>query len=260
MSQKTKTKNIQIFITLSMLTIALLAILIILALVLNPHPAAAMPPSQATGQYVYYLPIVSKYSTPTPSPVLYYDDFLNKKSGWPRNTGGSCRSEYESGAYGMGAMPNKDCYRAAPQKAQHRFGVFKTVARRIPIYYGDTSTKFSYGIYINERNSREDYYLFRVGYDDDDEKCWWDLIRRKDKKAKKVKSGKCKSKGFNFPNTLAIKHTSDGSVSVYLNGQQLGLYYDNAPLTGQGTGLYLEEQSNDKYSIVVFDEFRVNSP
>ena len=58
-------------------------------------------------------------------------------------------------------------------------------------------------------------------------------------------------------NTLEIRHTSDGNVSVFVNGTQLGsTYNDGSQLTGVGTGVYIRSNNTDDVT-VRFDDFTV---
>lgn len=212
-----------------------------------------------------FMPLVRKDATPTPppvatSPAVYYsDNFSNDDSDWPDDIysdSDRCYSEYKDGEYRIqvdGDGSRRECFRPAPNDAEHTRALFEVQARR-----SGGGGSFMYGLYANGRGGGE-YYLFRVRPNSD---CGWELIRREDSDSDTVLSGGCDSaiNRYSETNRLAIRHSSDDKISVYVNGVRLGTYDDNDALTGgKGTGVYVRS-GNDEENTIRFDNFRVSSP
>jgi hypothetical protein len=211
-----------------------------------------------TGDNKIYLPIIDK--PPAPSPSLYYENFSKNNSGWRQRTSGSCMALYQDKTYGTFTKADRECEWPAPPKAEHTYGTFQVQAREINTLPQSNSDAVKYGIYIN-RNSNG-YYLFKVDIEEGKKDCAWKLIKYTSSKSETLLNGSCKSanKGYSQYNTLKIKHINTGELSVYLNNNHLGTTLDKGQLTGQGTGLYIEEDSKEGDVIIGFDNFTVNRP
>lgn len=213
-----------------------------------------------------YFPVLRKDPTPTPTPTptpLYFHDF-NGDEDW--DTGESndnrCDSEYGDNGYIIevdGEIDNNSdevdgCFRPAPDEAEYTYGLFEVDVRQ-----ASGGERFVYGIYING-DGGEEQYLFRIAPDDD---CGWDLIRNEDdENPEEKREGGCDAaiNRNDATNRMAIRHTSDGRVTVYVNGTELGTYVDNDQLNdGKGTGLYVKSDG-DEDNRIRFDNFRVKGP
>jgi hypothetical protein len=236
-----------------LLAVALLVILP-LTLTSTSQPQTGAAPRPQTYDYKNYLPIIYNHPTPTPPPILYYDNFSNNRSGWPVAERGSCQSAYVSGVYGTLAATNEQCYRSAPSQARHPYGTFQVQARQ---YSG--SATFAYGLYLNGQGDNR--YLVKLEFQQNNF-CEWQLIRRQNGSEQTIQRGNCRSasNGYNQFNTLRVSHPSGGQISISLNNQPLASYVDTSPLTGQETGLYISEESDDKDVIVLFDNFTIYRP
>ncbi len=203
----------------------------------------------------YYFPIIFKSP---PIEILYSDDFSDDDSGWYKGYSGGddCYSRYEGGRYRIDLeSSDKICFRPAPAAAERTYGSFEVLA-----YHSEGESNAAYGIYSNGAGG-DIYYLFRIwpnngctnGGGD------WDLYR----KSTRVLHGDCETainRGLtsSAANRLKIEHTSDGTVSVFVNDTFLDSYPDSSQLTGKGTGLYL--RSDNKDIVIKFDEFKVYAP
>ncbi|MFC1975100.1 DUF11 domain-containing protein [Chloroflexota bacterium] len=200
-----------------------------------------------------YLPVIFK-SPPGP---VYSDNFSSSNSGWYQGHSDNdhCYSKYKSGRYQVEVdKTDHTCWRPAPSNANRRYGSFQVNA-----YHSEGTSNASYGIYSNGQGGSV-YYLFRIwpnnscstGGD-------WDLYR----KSTRVLHGDCHSAikrgyGSGATNTLKIKHTSNGQVSVYVNNTLLDTYPDSSQLTTTGTGVYV--RSSNKDIVIQFDNFKVYAP
>jgi hypothetical protein len=221
---------------LATLLIGLAAIHLLPALVLADNPI--------------YLPLIFR----SPPSILYYDNFSNSKSGWRQNQSGDCQSAYLADIYGGQAKEGNSCYYPAPSKARYVQGQFQVQTRR---YKG--SDHFSYGLYLNGEGTAK-RYLFKVQLRG--KACEWQLVRRENNQDHTVQSGNCDAiyKGSGQFNTLKISRNHNNELALYLNNQLLNSYLDGAPLTGQETGLYLSEESEDEKVEVIFDNFTIYQP
>jgi hypothetical protein len=213
---------------------------------------------QGTGANKYYIPIVRRSS------ILYFDNFSDDDSGWPEYDTSDCFVQYNSSEYRIEVKEDSDsdddeCFGPAPEDAEFELGDFSVKFRRT-----DGSRHYNAGIYINGDGGGE-YYLFRVEHDDDE--CDWRLVRRKDDDDSTKRSGVCDSisNGYNQTNTLRIRRinnqNSDGVITVYLNGDQLGSSYtDTDQLDGEGAGVFANEETNEDKAVVRFDDFTVRKP
>jgi hypothetical protein len=76
-----------------------------------------------------------------------------------------------------------------------------------------------------------------------------------------VRSGGCESviNRDSGSNILEIRHFSNGNISVFINGTQLGsTYTDGSQLTGRGTGVYIRTNNDDDVA-ERFDDFTVTA-
>lgn len=204
-------------------------------------------------QACLFLPLIQKFPTPTPNPVVFFDDFGGNKN-WPTADDSNCDRTYVNNEYEIRAKSqDEDCFSPAPSGAEKRYGRFKVKVRR-----DSGSSDFTVGIYINGAGA-DNYYLFQVNPADS---CGWELIRRKDGNSDTKRSGGCDgaiNRNSNS-NTLEIRHTSNGDIRVFINGTQLGsTYNDGSQLSGTGTGVYARTNNSDDV-VVRFDDFTVNQP
>lgn len=202
-----------------------------------------------------YFPLISKFPTPTPPPIFFFDDFSDDDSGWDEinfvGGGIDCESEYDGGEYEVRIAEDTYCFAPAPDDAERRTGSVQVQAQ----YDGDSDSEEYYaGVYMNGKGD-DQYYLYQIRFDNDGD-CTWVLERTDDTK----RSGNCNGdKGPRSTNTLKISHDGNGNVSMYLNGLLQGTYKDSSPYTGKGTGLYLKEKGSDGELIIDFDNFTVFS-
>ncbi len=200
-----------------------------------------------------FLPIIRKEPTPTPNPIVFFDNFSGDKN-WPTADDSDCDRSYVNDEYEIKAKTkDEDCFGPAPGAAERTYGTFKVKARR-----DSGSSNFTVAIYINGSGS-DNYYAFEVKpYDD----CSWKLIRRRDGDSSTKRSGGCESaiNRNSASNILEIRHISNGDISVFINGTQLGsTYNDGSQLTGQGTGIYARTSKDDDI-YARFDDFTVVLP
>ncbi|MCB0192310.1 MAG: hypothetical protein KDJ65_10240 [Anaerolineae bacterium] len=203
-----------------------------------------------------YLPLLSRYPTPTPVPIHYTEDFSDDDHDWPvgdfdidDDDEEDCSARRENSRYEVTVVEDETCFFPAPSDAEKRVGTFEVEFTRD----GDSdSDEFDAGIYIDGEGGDE-FYLFRIEYEKDD--CEYRLFRDDSSKA----NGGCdsQSNGYRSTNKLTVSRDSNGKITVYLNDQQLRVYNDSSPLGGRGTGVYVRETANDGKIIVNFDNFRV---
>lgn len=200
-----------------------------------------------------YFPIVRRDPTPTPNPVVFFDNFSGAQN-WSRSDDSDCERAYINGEYEIKAnTKDKICFGPAPGAAERVYGTFKVKAHR-----DGGGSNFAVAIYINGQGDGN-YYAFEVKPNDD---CSWKLIRKRDGNSSTVRSGGCESaiNRGSGSNILEIRHASNGNVSVFINGIQLGsTYNDGSQLTGRGTGVYTRTSNDDDVS-VRFDDFTVITP
>ena len=228
----------------------------IIVLTLALFVTASAPTLAQTDDHKIYLPII--FVPPPPPPILFYDNFSTSKSGWQQSTSGNCMALYQDHVYGTLTKSNHVCYWPAPKGAAFTYGTFEVEAREIDIYES-RSREFSYGLYFNHNSSG--YYLFSVKHNKRNGNCDWKLTRYA-KGSDTLLQGDCLTTGnpANRFNILQVKHAVNGTISVSLNDHLLSSYIDSQHLTGTGTGLYIEEISEDGDIIVGFDNFTVYRP
>ncbi len=211
-----------------------------------------------------YLPLVSKYPTPTPRPItlVYHEDFSNDN--WPEFTTNSCKTDHGGGRYIVEIdSKDKSCFPPAknqnnPQSPYRTYGEFEVLAYQD----GDKTGKGALGIFINGAGG-DNYYLFRIWPDDN---CGsptggnWQLIRKKSGNTTILKSGTCNKNIYNGygstkANILKITHETNGTISVYVNNALLGSVPDSNKLTGTSVGIYV--RSTNKDLRMKFDNFKV---
>ncbi len=209
-----------------------------------------------TGINCLFLPLVHKDPTPTPNPILFFDDFSTKQ--WTTYTNNDCVVSYENSEYQIKANKKAvDCFGAAPTSANQKFGTFKVKARR-----ETGSSNFTVALYTNGGGGKT-YYALEVRPGDN---CGWKLIRRKesDNNGNPVteREGGCDAaiKRNSESNILELRHASNGDISVFVNNTQLGATWnDGAQLTTEGDGVYA--RTDDDTSVTVrFDDFTVIRP
>lgn len=200
-----------------------------------------------------FLPLIQKYPTPTPNPIVFYDNFSSSKN-WNSNDDSDCDRAYVNDEFEVKAKTeDTDCFSPAPGAAERSYGNFKVKVRR-----ESGSNDFTVGIYINGSGGGE-YYMLQVKPANS---CSWRLIRRKNSSSDEPRSGGCESaiNRNSDPNILEIKHTSNGDISVFINGTQLGTTYnDGSQLTGTATGVYVRTNNSDSVT-TRFDDFTVSLP
>jgi uncharacterized repeat protein (TIGR01451 family) len=220
------------------------------------------PVNVITGITCLYLPIIRKDPTPTPNPIAFYDDFSTQQ--WTTADDDDCERSYASGEYQIKAKKEGDendnnCFSNAPTgtslgNPSQTYGTFRVKARR-----ESGTNNFTVAIYANGAGG-ETYYALEVNPGDD---CSWRLIRREedenDGDADVKRSGSCDAaiRRNSEWNTLELRHASNGDISVFVNGTQLGsTYNDGSQLGGTGTGVYARTNNNDSVT-VRFDDFTV---
>ena len=206
-----------------------------------------------------YLPIIFKAP---PIQILVKDDFSDKTYNWPDSNGkiiNDCKFGYTGDKdYFIKAYNGQACWIPATHTAlQRKEGAFEVEARRRS---GDDD-KFAYGLYINGKNGDENYYLFWIRPNDS---CGWRFIKRYNDNNDHEQSGGCASaiNRGSGKNKLKLTHSSDGTISIYVNDELLYSYPDgtnggSSPLTGTGTGLYVDADSSD--IDIGFDNFTIYS-
>lgn len=226
----------------------------ILMLVLGP--LASAPILAQTDDHKTYLPVIFK--PPPPPPILFYDDFSESNSGWRQSTSGDCMALYRDHVYGTLTTPNHTCYWPAPREAAYTYGTFEVEAREVDIYES-RGWRFRYGLYFNHNN--QGYYLLSVEHNKRNDDCDWKLTRYTNGSGTLLQ-GDCRAAGnpYNRINIMQVNRTADGLISVSLNDRLLGTYTDSHQLTGAGTGLFIEERSDDGDIIVSFDNFTIYRP
>ena len=224
-----------------------------------------------------YLPIIRRDPTPTPTPtppvILAYeenfDDDTPDDNDWLTFSYQGCTTTVESGRYKVTVDKNSDnreCLPPArnvskPEKPFRTYGEFETAG-----YHSEGQSDAALGIFINGEGG-SDYYLFKI-YPNDDQ-CSssqggsWRLIRRQDNDETTLLSENCNpiiKRGYNSSsqNILKIRHTTNRTLSVYVNGQLLGSYQEqdsNKHLTGTATGIYIRRENVTV--VMKFDYFKV---
>ncbi|HXV42699.1 MAG TPA: hypothetical protein VEC96_06520, partial [Anaerolineae bacterium] len=151
------------------------------------------------GKVCIYFPIIRRDPTPTPNPIVFFDNFSGTQN-WSTSDDSDCERRYTSGEYEVVAKTKDElCFGPAPGAAERSFGTFKVKARR-----ESGSSNFAVAIYINGQGDGN-YYAFEVKPDDD---CGWRLIRRRDGSSSEVRSGGCESviNRDSGSNILEIRH------------------------------------------------------
>jgi hypothetical protein len=128
----------------------------------------------------------------------------------------------------------------------------------VKAYHSGDLSNAAYGIFINGEGGNN-YYLFRIWPNDD---CStggdWQLIRREDGKNNTIRRGYCEpaiKQGGNL-NILKIGHKSNGTLTLYVNNEEIGSYVDSNDLDdGKATGVYV--RSDDEDVRIKFDDFKV---
>lgn len=262
------------FFVLSLLSAATLGALSILSGVQSASAAPLLPqtgyiispnyPShnlltllQSSNAITIYLPIVHK--NPTPIPSLFYDDFSNPDTKWFTGPQGNCYFSYINGRYKVELKAsNLECWGPGPSKSQIKYGLFETVA------FSDNSSNTAYGFYLNGKGGGEQY-LFIVKPNDSgcsSNKGKYEFYRTKSGNRSKKLDG-CstavkRGSGSGASNLLQVRHTSNGVLSISVNGTLLGTYTDSNQLTGTGTGTY--SRSGSGQNVVRYEYFAIYSP
>lgn len=235
------------------------------AALLPPHSESAISPNypshglltllQFSNAITIYLPIVHK--NPTPAPPLFYDDFSNPNTKWFTGPQGNCYFSYLNGRYKVELKAsNLECWGAGPSKSQVKYGLFETVA------FSDNNSNTAYGFYLNGRGGGEQY-LFIVKPNDggcSSDKGKYEFYRTQSGNRSKKLEG-CNAaikRGSGASNLLQVRHTSNGTLSIYTNGTLLGTYTDSNQLTGTGTGTY--SRSGSSQNVVRYDYFAIYNP
>jgi hypothetical protein len=204
------------------------------------------------GKVCIYFPIIRRDPTPTPNPIVFFDNFSGAQN-WSTSDDSDCERRYTGGEYEIVAKTDDVlCFGPAPGAAERSFGSFKVKARR-----ETGGSDFAVAIYTNGQGA-DNYYAFEVKPDDD---CGWRLIRRSGGNSSEVRSGGCESviNRDSGSNILEIRHFSNGNVSVFINGTQVGsTFTDGAQLTGRGTGVYIRTNNADDVA-GRFDDFTVTA-
>lgn len=209
-----------------------------------------------------YLPIVSRFPTPTPRPIVlaYYNyfDSDNKTWSWFEFNNNGCKTDYNSGRYQV-RLDNDadDCLPPAknenrPEKPYRTYGEFE-----VEVYHSENQSNADLGIFINGAGA-DNYYLFRIwpnngcssGGD-------WQLLRRKDRNNSELLRKNCDAavnRGGSI-NKLRIAHKTNGQLILYINETEVGSVSDSNRLTGTGTGVFVG--SSNKDITIKFDNFKV---
>jgi uncharacterized repeat protein (TIGR01451 family) len=210
-------------------------------------------------KYVY-LPLIFKAPPPPPITEVYYESFNSGKP-WFEFRSNGCTTKHEGGRYWVDLTQNSNsCLPPAkneqkPDYPYRTYGEFEVLG-----YHSEGVSNAPYGIFINGTGG-DNYYLFRIwpnnscssGGD-------WNLIRRKSGNSTTLVSGSCNTaiKRGSEINTLRIAHSSNGTLTVMVNGATLGTYNDSGAnhLTGTANGVYVGSSSSKDIRIK-FDDFRV---
>lgn len=265
------------FFVLSLLSVTALGALSILSGIQSAHSASAaslplqteyaisqnyarhdlLTLLQASNAITIYLPIVHK--NPTPVPPLFYDDFSNPNTKWFTGPQGNCYFSYINGRYKVELKAsNLECWGAGPAKTQVKYGLFETLA------FSDNNSNTAYGFYLNGKGGGEQY-LFMVKPNDSgcsNDKGKYEFYRTQSgnrvKKLEGCNTAVKRGSGSGASNLLQVRHTSNGILSIYVNGTLLGTYTDSKQLTGTGTGTY--SRSGSGQNVVRYEYFAIYNP
>ncbi len=215
--------------------------------------------------YLVYLPYTSKYPTPTPTPtpvasLVYHEDF-ESGSPWYEFSSDGCTSDTTGGLYKVTVeSSSRECLPFAPSgNANRAYGEFE-VTGYISGDYEDSN--HSYGIWLNGAGG-DTQYVFRIypnisGCSGGGK---WDLRRKKDGNSSTLAYNNCDTNikrgyGSSYKQTLKVAHKSDGTISLYIDGVQVGsTITDSSQLTGTSTGVYA--RAADHNIVAKFDDFKV---
>jgi uncharacterized repeat protein (TIGR01451 family) len=204
------------------------------------------------GKKCSYFALIRKDPTPTPNPIVFFDNFSGDRN-WPTADSSDCDRTYTNGEYEIKVKTdNTLCFGPAPGAAERQFGTFKVKVRR-----DGGGSNFTVAIYTNGQGA-DNYYGFEVKPDND---CSWRLIRRSGGSQSTARSGGCESviNRGSASNILEIRHSSNSNISVFVNGTQVGAtYHDGSQLNGRGTGVYVVTHNSDDVT-TRFDDFTVTA-
>ncbi len=209
-------------------------------------------------------PTATATNTPRPTPTpnvtptpLYFNDFSTPTWYSGQDSDGYCDSQYKDGKYQLTATSGHECWRDVPigSKAEVTFGSFE-----VEVYQNHTSSNFPYALYINGRDRSEQYLLkiFPNSVVCTDGKGKMELWRTQNGTPRALMS-LCTTLVHSGvgTNIIKLRHTSNGKIAIYVNGDYLSTYTDSAQLTGKSAGVYV--MAKDKDVVVTFDNFTVYS-
>jgi hypothetical protein len=232
-------------------------------------PAAANPDTSdlalsSTDTFTVFLPIIFK-----PPPEVFFDDFSNPNSGWPRaSLGDICSFDYYEGHYRVkvtdySASGDARCIVPGFPVPKQVNGTFSVEIRRT----SDSSRDVLYGFFFGAgTNAYKDRWALEVSPDKDwcgDKGFFW-LSAIEDGDDKGLIGNVCTDaiNTGNAWNELKVIRTSD-KIYIYINNRLKGTY-NNSYLRNEGyfdlevVSLY-SGTSDSKPTYVEFDNFKVLS-
>ena len=234
--------------------------IILLALLLMPGVGTSMASSNdehlfkasapagqsAVGETYVYLPICIK-SVICTGP-LYFDDFSNPSSGWPKGDDGNVLLEYANGEYRILVRPTEFEAGASPGLHATNYSVSVDVRNL-------SNAWATYGLAFSIDSNWDTFYSFEISYSQ-----FYAIYRYDTTNAIMLTSNY--SDALNpgtASNHIRIDREGD-SIKAYANGQLLASVTDGTYVGDRNLGLVVFSYSSAPNIDIRFDNFTVNSP
>ena len=210
--------------------------------------------------YFVFLPILFK-SEQSASELVFYDDFSNSNSGWPKGKYGNCEYAYKDGRYRITITDNgQRCYAPNLLIPKQVNGTFSVQVRRTT----DEERHMLYGLIFGAKPvpyAAKNHWALEV-YPNDDPNCddkpfFWLVALVNDEQ--EYWEDKC-TDGIDTDRNdwNELKVVRNGRrIDVYINGDHKEDYHDANELLNEGYSFVEALSLSDDTITVEFDDFEI---
>jgi hypothetical protein len=211
--------------------------------------------------YYVFLPILFK--SEWVSDLVYYDDFSNSNSGWPKGKYGYCEYAYKDGRYRITVTDkNQRCYAPNLLIPKQVNGTFSVQVRRT----SDENRHLLYGLVFGAKPvpyAAENHWALEI-YPNDDPNCddkpfFWLVALVDDQQA--YFEDQCTTvidKDRNDWNELKVVRNGK-NIDVYINGDHKEDYNNADELLNEGYSFVEVLSLSDETITVEFDDFEIRN-